>query len=45
MRAKRALNRLIGKMGGYKPYKDEDSAPADGESTPTEAEVLEENSE
>ena len=45
MRAKRALNRLIGKIGGYKPYRDDDSAPADGESTPTEAEVLEENSE
>lgn len=45
MRAKRALNRLIGKIGGYKPYRDDDSAPADGESAPTEAEVLEENSE
>lgn len=42
MRAKRALNRLISKIGGYKPYKDDDSAPADEERTPAEAESLEE---
>lgn len=42
MRAKRALNRLISKIGGYKPYKDDDSAPTDEERTPAEAESLEE---
>jgi hypothetical protein len=40
MRAKRALNRLITKMGGYKPYQDDDSTPTDEESISVEVEDL-----
>lgn len=29
MRHKRAIKKLIHKIGGFKPYKDEDSAPSD----------------
>ena len=42
MRVKRSLNRLISKIGGYKPYKDDDSTPTDGESTSVEVEESEE---
>jgi len=45
MRTKRALNRMIAKMGGYKPFRDEDSTPADEESAPTEGVTLTEDTE
>jgi DNA-directed RNA polymerase specialized sigma24 family protein len=45
MRTKRALNRMIGKMGGYKPFKDEDSTSADEESESTEGVTLTEDTE
>jgi DNA-directed RNA polymerase specialized sigma24 family protein len=45
MRTKRALNRLINKIGGHKPYRDEDSTPAGKEVEPAEAESLEEGYE
>lgn len=45
MRTKRALNRLINKIGGHKPYRDEDSTPADEEVASAEAESLEEGYE